>query len=489
MERTQLRGARVRRGWNLEKAAEHIGVGRNTLWRWEFGLADPYPYNVHRLCKVYGVSAADLGLEASRAYEETQPFYANLVRQQHEDLDTSPNVVANAMQRDLELRLQCLIYDWLYHKKSAWSLAKLQGRVSQEVESYDHMQDQNYLNHKDIDTGRRDALRRLALLPIQALGLGALATRFSWTPEDILTHCATGISACAYLVRDQHEDMTLASWALSAYLPVLKTIVQESSLHRKEAARLTGQTFLMKATLTVHREGPKQAASYAEQGLKYSQESDYLPLQLMLLKRLSWIYVCDRQDERAVEKALEAQYLLEHASSSLSGLVRSNIYSGVAKSQSLHGQKDEAFVALRQAHETFSVSPGEEDLALSSMTEYNLAHLLLDDGLTHYRLGEYDAALASFDKVIDPETLILKLPVGSERVRVEIINHQALASLKQPRKDMELSIKLWKEGMQGAKALHSEQRFSKALSAYNIMEALWSADKRITELRDLVRHW
>jgi transcriptional regulator with XRE-family HTH domain/tetratricopeptide (TPR) repeat protein len=488
MERTQLRGARVRRGWTLEKAAEHIGVGRNTLWRWEYGLADPYAYNIHRLCKVYGVSAADLGLEASRAYEETQPFYAHLVGQQREDLDASSNVVNNAMQHDLELRLQCLIYDWLYHKKSAWSLAKLQGRLSQEVESYDHMQDQNYLNHKDIDTGRRDALRRLALLPIQALGLGALATRFSWTPEDILTHCAGGISACEYLAKGQHEDMTLASWALSAYLPVLKTIVQESSLHRKEAARLTGQAFLLRAALTVHREGPKQAASYAEQGLSYSEESDYLPLKLTLLRRLAWIYACDRQDEQAVEKILEAQYLLEHASLSLPGLVQSNIYSGVAKNQALHGQKDEALVALHLAHDTFAVTGGE-DPTLSSMIDYNIGQLFMDDGLTHYRLGQYDAALGSFSKVVDPETLMLKLPITSERARVEIINHQVLASLKLPRKDMELSMKLWREGIQGARALRSDQRFSEALSAYNIMEALWSPDKRITELRDLVRHW
>jgi transcriptional regulator with XRE-family HTH domain/tetratricopeptide (TPR) repeat protein len=488
MERRQLRGARVRRGWTLEKAAEHLGVGRNTLWRWEFGLADPYAYNIHRLCTVYGVSAADLDLEASRAYEEAQPFYANLLRQQHEDLDASPNVFTNAMQRDLELRLQCLIYDWLYHKKSAWSLAKLQDRLSQEVESYDHMQDQNYLNHKDVDTGRRDALRRLALLPIQALGLGALATRFSWTPGDILTHCAGGISACEYLAKGQHEDMTLASWALSAYLPVLKTILKESSLHRKEAARLTGQSFLLKAMLSLHRDGPKQAVSYAEQGLSYSKESDYLPLQLTLLQRLAWIYACERQDEQAVEKILEAQYLLEHASSSLPALVQSNIYSGVAKAQALRGQKDEAFAALRLAHDTFAVSSGDDSM-ISSMIDYNLGHLYMDDGLTDYRLGQYDAALDSFDKVVDLETFAIKVPLQSERVRVEIINHQTLASLKRPRKDMELSMKLWKEGMQGARALHSEQRFSEALSAYNIMEALWSADKRITELRDLIRRW
>jgi tetratricopeptide (TPR) repeat protein len=282
--------------------------------------------------------------------------------------------------------------------------------------------------------------------------------------------------------------MTLASWALSIYLPALKTIAKESSLHRKEATRLAGQAFLLKTVLTVHREGPKQAASYAEQGLIYSKESGDLPLQLTLVRRLAWVYGLDRQNEKAAEKALEGQYLLEHTSASLPALVHSNVYSGVAKNQALHGRKDEALLALDQAHDTFVASPSE-DMMISSLMAYDLAHLLMDDGLTHYHLREYDAALEAFAKVIDPETLALKVSGVAERVRIEIINHQALASLKRANKDMELSIKLWIVGMQGAMALRSEQRFGEALSAYDMMEALWSGERRIMELRDFTRHW
>jgi hypothetical protein len=54
---------------------------------------------------------------------------------------------------------------------------------------------------------------------------------------------------------------------------------------------------------------------------------------------------------------------------------------------------------------------------------------------------------------------------------------------------MDLSLRLWKAGIQGAMNLRSEQRFGEALTAYDIMQALWPGDKRIKELRDFTRHW
>jgi hypothetical protein len=108
--------------------------------------------------------------------------------------------------------------------------------------------------------------------------------------------------------------------------------------------------------------------------------------------------------------------------------------------------------------------------------------------MTYLNLGHYDTALNSFEQVIDPKTLKTKMSVA-ERVRVEILNNQALASLKTKAKDQEQSVHIWKAAMQGAKALKSEQRYSEALRAYDIMEALWSDDKRIRELRELTQHW
>jgi hypothetical protein len=54
---------------------------------------------------------------------------------------------------------------------------------------------------------------------------------------------------------------------------------------------------------------------------------------------------------------------------------------------------------------------------------------------------------------------------------------------------MPRSINLWKTGIQSAIALQSEQRFAEAMSAYDIMEAVWTGERRITELRPLIQHW
>src|SRR6266700_2943062 len=101
-----------------------------------------------------------------------------------------------------------------------------------------------------VDLSRRDTLRRLAWLPVQALGLSTLGTiTIPSQLGDILTHCAAGIVACEHLSKGLHEDITLAITALSAYLPALKRIVKDDSTNRKEAARLAAQALLLKATL------------------------------------------------------------------------------------------------------------------------------------------------------------------------------------------------------------------------------------------------
>lgn len=490
MERASLRIARARRGWTLEQAAEHIGVGRNTLCRWEQGQAVPYPYNIHRICKAYGMTAMELGLEKGAVAEEMPTLLPEepLSEQQQGEENPCTRSLQALMRDDLELRLQCLIYDWQYRKTPMRSFALLQRRLAQEIESDHAMPSANYPNHETVDQARRDALRRLALVPLQALGLGLLGPiASSWAPEDILTHCAAGITACEHLAKGVHEDMALASYALSAYLPTLKTIVKQSSVHRKQAAGLAAQALHTQATLSVHTQGPGYATSYAEQGIIYSKESGDLLSQLSLLKNTAWVYSCDRQSRKAAEKVVEAQHLLEQASVPIPILIQSCVYSTVAKNLSLHGQKDEALNALRQAHDTFSAS-SNDDKNFSYM-DADLPHLFMNSGYTYYHLGQHDQALAAFAQIVDTETLTRKIPGVAERIRIEIINHQALALLKQPEKDMELTIKLWKAGMKGAIALRSEQRFSEALSAYQIMEALWPHEKKLLELRELTQHW
>lgn len=63
MKRIHLVMARYNKGWSQEKAAESIGITRNTLSQWERGISDPYPIHVHKLCEIYGKTAIELDLE------------------------------------------------------------------------------------------------------------------------------------------------------------------------------------------------------------------------------------------------------------------------------------------------------------------------------------------------------------------------------------------------------------------------------------------
>jgi tetratricopeptide (TPR) repeat protein len=264
-------------------------------------------------------------------------------------------------------------------------------------------------------------------------------------------------------------------------------MVAQSSLYRQEAARLAAQALLIKATLSTHREGPERAIGYAKQAVIYSKESADIALQLIILRRLAWIYFCDKQLARAAETALQAQDLLEHTKMPLPLLIHSAVYAGVAKYQAPNGHEENASQAFHQASDTFPDQPNDD--GDSGIIEFDRSGLFNDGGLTYYYLERYDEAFNLLAQVVDPETLASKMPVVSERNHVQVINYQTLVSLKRPQKDMDLSIKLWTAGIQGARALHSKQRYNEALEAFGIMQALWSGDRRIKELRDLVQHW
>jgi hypothetical protein len=109
-------------------------------------------------------------------------------------------------------------------------------------------------------------------------------------------------------------------------------------------------------------------------------------------------------------------------------------------------------------------------------------------GMALYEQGDCGQAMAVLGQLIDTERLTVKQPMP-ERQRVEVINTIMLTSLKQAKKDKDLSLRLWTEGINGARALHSEQRYREALLAYEIMQSLWPGEDDIRALRDLAAHW
>ncbi|GCE15952.1 helix-turn-helix domain-containing protein [Tengunoibacter tsumagoiensis] len=468
MERTHLILARQERHWTQEEAAQKLETNAPTLSRWERGITTPRPYNIRRICEVYHKTAAELDLQHS---------FASLSQEKIKDQVLFPlPPTLQRFQLDITTRLMALVI--AHHTLT--DLGLLQDRITNTVKEMDTTMDTDTTYQID----RREALTRLAALPLLAFGFDSHGIEKSYKAAELLPQIAAAVTACSYLSQGGHEDITLAIQTLSSYLAPLKTIIRESAEHRKDAAHLITQNLLLLSTLNIHQSGSQSAIPIAEQAVQYSKESDDPPLQLVALKRLAWIYSCNRQYTQASTQAVLSEHILKTTHKPVPTPIQWSTYGGIAKFQAQTGQKEQALTAIEAAH-TCRTKTGPV------YNDHNQSTAYLDEGLTYYHLGWYEKAFNTYTQAISLNTLTPTAKVSSERIRVELLNNMTLTSLKLPqkRKDKELSIRLWKAGIQGSKLLQSEQRFQEAIRAYDIMEALWGDDADIIELQEMTAHW
>ncbi|MBV9689911.1 MAG: helix-turn-helix transcriptional regulator [Ktedonobacteraceae bacterium] len=465
MKRDRLVVARVRKQLTLEHAAELLGVNANTLYKWEAGKATPRFYNIQKLCEVYGASAWELGLDIVPEVVTSQALATN-------------QALSTFMQTDLTLRLLVLVFE--PHRVTYQHLQQLQERIRQILE------EEPAIDNDLIS--RREALHRLALLPFATLQLSALGASLSRPIEDILTQCAAGIAACWHLSKSaEGSDLALAFRCVSGYLPTLKAIVKDSSQYRKAAATLAGQCALLQTMLGWHLQGLKEAEQYAQEAVIYSREAQDIPLLVSALDYAAWMHSYAKRDQQALHTIEQALPLLKPKShiAPLPSHLRGGVYSTLAVMQAKNGQ--DAGDSLGLARETFFSSASDEPCFVY-IVDHRASGIVVNDAAVQYYQGKAERALDALSQVIDPETLVAKIPLP-ERARIETFNDMARAVLRSENKEMERVIYFWRAALEGALKLHSEQRFSEVLVTYEIMGSLWPREKRITELRDLVVHW
>lgn len=445
MERPQLVQVRKWRLWTVERAAREIGVDKATLSRWEKGLADPQPSNVERLCRAYSMTPEALGFgydaPAQQATDMLLPF----------------------QQQDLTLRLMRLVWQWsprtaTYHQ--------LQASISQELEMEESL-------------SRRDALRRLALLPIEMSGL-SLASAIVKAPErDILAQCAAGLTACWNLRKGR--ELTDVARIVSCYIPTLHLITQSSTALRKAAADLLAQCYLLKCLLAWHVETHAESITYAQKSANYSEIAGNVTLQILALRTQAAAHYYADHWSQALHTAEQARNLMETVKSvTVPAMVRSYVYAGLATYQAHAQMKQEAFTSLGKARAAFFAHPDEP---VPVWVDHYTGNLVLNDGRTHFHLGMQKEALSAF-------TQIHSDPAGSAAIRVEALLNEAIAEVyRAGSRDMDWVIDRWTAGIEGAKTLQSEQRFSEALSTYAAMRAAWPAEPRINALRERIAHW
>jgi tetratricopeptide (TPR) repeat protein len=383
-------------------------------------------------------------------------------------------------QQDVTLRFLNIIWNW---PRRDTRYRGLQSRILQITEGMDTMEN----NTTQGAISRRDALQQLAMLPFALLGFGEMTQNLNHPAEEILPVCAAAIAACWELSRSSDaQDVQLAFEGVTAYLPALKAVVQHDSSHRKPAASLAGQSYLLKTILGWHKESLDKASGYAQSAVIYSKEADDLPLQIAVCGQLSWLHYYTRHEKQALEASEHAIVLLGNSRISLPPRMISGIYNTLAIRQAIQRQSQQAMTSIRLAHEYF-FSAADDDSQFIYI-DHDRAGLIFEDGAAHMQLGLHKQALDSFGQIIDADTLASKVSMP-ERGRIEILNNWALALLRSPQKDMEQTVKVWTTAIEEAKTLQSEQRFNEALHIYDHMEMTWPGERRIEELRALTAHW
>jgi tetratricopeptide (TPR) repeat protein len=357
---------------------------------------------------------------------------------------------------------------------------ELQGKVAMMLE-------ESAMNERTEDArfSRRDALCRLALLPLLTLKLTPLQAVVKHPTEDILTQCAASIAACWELSKSSEgADLRLAFQGVSAFIPTLKAIVKESPRYQQEAAALVTQCCLLQTVLGWHLEGLTRAAIYARDAIRYAKQAEDIPLLLSALNKMTWLHYYSNRSKQAQTTIEQALPFLKTSKTPLPSLRVAGTYSTMAVMQARNGQK--ASASLRQATEAF-FGQQRDDLNYVYI-DFTEGNLILNDGLAHYQQGDYEQAIDSLSQLIDPETLAMKKALP-ERTSVEGLTMMTLASLKSEQRDQERIVFFWQAAIEGARTLQSEQRFQEALLAYELMQTLWPGEKRVAALRDLTIHW
>jgi tetratricopeptide (TPR) repeat protein/transcriptional regulator with XRE-family HTH domain len=441
--RSKLIEARERRGWTQEVAAQHLGIDRATLQRWEYGQSRPRGYSKKRLCDVYEADAYALGLEGIGAAERES---------------AAPLLLGSNF---LETKLLTHIIQW---PRNSMNYIELLRGLRKEIQT-----------DMSSEITRRQVLEVMAVLPCTALGLSSSEASLGH-PEETMPWITGGIVGCWGLGRG--SDLTLASQLVSTYIPTLTLYVKQPH-YRKAAASLAAQAWLLKTTLGWHCETLPNALQYALEAEKYAKISGESTLQVDAMHRLGMAHFYAKRYDKALEKLEEAKEIIEH-NGAVPHTVARHAYLDLAAYQAKSGNADETKKTLKKAYKLFNAT---SDDPMAQMLGYSdIENVLRWEGLALSYMGDHSAALDSYKQVADARGV-------AERIYVEVLLNRLNSKLRLPNKELGECITLWTTAIEGAKDLQSEQRYNEAIALYETMECIWPGESCIVELRPLIVHW
>lgn len=249
-----------------------------------------------------------------------------------------------------------------------------------------------------------------------------------------------------------------------------------------QALDLAARCAILETSLSWHFASETATVGYAKHALQLSEEafkaSGDPSLWLSAYSKLAWAYCYADEDEDALKTACAGQELLLQQDPKQ---VHACLYGGTHSTLALMQAKTE-----QDPGDALGVA-SDQDLGdtVIALMEFRETDRLLESGQAYYHARQYAKARKELEKIIDPSTLVLRIPQGEDR-RLRTLHAITLASLKLPDRNMQEIIRFWEVYLEGAKALDSRTALNNIRSLYNDMTNAFPGDARIEGLRSLV---
>ena len=404
--------------------------------------------------------------------------------QQLSSVETTPRDIATW----IGIKVNNLKARGVFWHEQALSSQQTQSLIHTEIETWSTIINQDRGRTNEYLISRRTALATLATLSSTLLTKMQFGTRTLSLLEEFLAEATTSIVACWHLLRG--DGLATVEYALPKYLPLLIALIKHHPAYKTRASYLASQGFLLLSLVALHQLHFPERVEYCKQAVEFARESGDCTLLIASLLHLGDALFTNGQKEEMIQTYSQAEY--QSKSAEISMFLRSKVLAELAHAYAQQGRNQESLRSIGEAHALFTEESSDTPVFLS--TDYGLFQLILFEGLSNVDLGiheeiqgntrlaqEYYQNASDTLKKIDQLSQTIIVP---ERIRVEIVNQQALAAVQAGNLD-EFG-KYLLEGAKGAKSLASEKRRQEAIANWKRARKRWPQEKSIGELADVL---
>jgi tetratricopeptide (TPR) repeat protein len=325
---------------------------------------------------------------------------------------------------------------------------------------------------------RRQALVTLGTLPLAASGLvSASHAGTAATGEFFLPRCAASLTACWHLLRG--SDLLVVEQIVSSYLLALEAVAKQPSRYQQVAAGLASQAHRICGIIALHREQLRARAHHCEQALYYAGAAADAGSRVSALISLASTYFYAAEPARAAAVYERASGL----DAGMPRLQRSRVHAELAV---VYGQLRREQDALRSAGLAAELYPDHPEQDRSFLyAEFTPASLALEQGLAYMALAEEYPGRRYHQKAAGIFARVDQLAPAPERIRFEIVNHQAQTAILLA--DLDAFETYVTRGHDGAALLRSRQRRKEIEIAWQRARQAWPRERRLMALSEALQ--